>query len=365
MNTSRHTHDFLSRQQLEAYLSGKLSPDEKSKVDRLLEDCELSKEALAGFTAVPGALGDIAAIEKAIAAKSGMAVSKPWLNILGGTVLTAVVAAAVYFLIPSDPAKKSGAPAQNQNVLPAPLVTHEPLATLNPAEEHFVNPEAKPEAPAPQKKTAGTDSSRKAQPITVNPQPIEVTDPPLIAVKPVVPAHPEPGYNASIGYILDLKITEFEKYRNKSVNINVPQLRGLSAQYESYDVQVSEQKEDTLRQIPVEHYLREGLKAFRDGRYGRCIEKMDVLRLNDANDLNAAFYTGVCYVKLEMYGKALPYLDLVLNSPNNVFHEEARWYKAQALLGNGDTDSAEALFKEIAAREGFYQEKAKAALKDF
>lgn len=362
MKSSLHTSGFLSQQQLEAYLNGTLDPSARSKVDQLLQDCELSKEAVAGYSAIPAAISDIAGLKKQIAAKSGMGVSKIWLNVLAGTAVAAIITATAIFLNSSGDKKTAEIPKNNLPVLPAPPASSEPVMVLTPQSEHFVNPDAKPEPVNYKTAAAKKDSASQVKPIAVSPQPIEVSDPPLIDVKPVVPAHPETGYNASIGYILDLKITEYEKYKDQHVTVAVPQLKGLSAQYESYDVDAGEYKEDTVRKIPAERYLRDGLKAFRDARYGRCIEKMEVLRKSNDKDLNAAFYMGVSYVKLEMFGKAIPLLDQILNATNNVFHEEARWYKAQALLGNGEKEAAKQLLTEIAAKEGFYQQKAKEML---
>lgn len=361
MKSSSHTSDFLSQQQLEAYLNGTLDPSAKSKVEELLNDCELSKEALAGYSAFPAAIGDIAGLKNQIAAKSGMGVSKIWLNVLAGTVAVAVIATAYYFLKPTEKNPVAEIPQTKTALVQNPPVNTEPAMVLTPQAEHFVNPESKPESPATIAAAKKDSAANKLTPEN-NPQSLPVSEPPVVEVKPVVPANPEPGYNASVGFILDLKITEYEKYKDQVVKVNVPQLRGLSAQYESYDVQSSEYVEDSVRKIPADFYLREGLKSFRDGRYGRCIEKMEVLRKNNANDLNAAFYMGVSYVKLEMHGKAIPLLDQILNSPNNVFHEEARWYKALALLGNGQTEAGNKLLNEIANADGFYQSKAKVML---
>ena len=57
----------ITQPELEAYLSGKLGPEAKAKVDQLLGECELSREAVAGFTAVPGALNDLPALKQQIA----------------------------------------------------------------------------------------------------------------------------------------------------------------------------------------------------------------------------------------------------------------------------------------------------------
>lgn len=349
----------ITQPELEAYLSGKLGPEAKAKVDELLGECELSREAVAGFTAVPGAIDDLPALKQQIAARSGMqSPKKIWLNTIAG--ITIVAAAVIaYVAWPSkQPAPAVATPTVEQPQ--EPVVAAASPAPLTPQSEHFVNPEAKkPLAPRPHVVKKDSAASKT---IALQPEPIEVDAPELLDTKPVVPQHPEIGYNASVGFVLDLKVTEFDTYYRQTIAVKEAPLPGVPAEFENEDSRGHEEKE-TVRQVPAEKFLVEGLQAFRDERYGRCIEKMEVLRKNNPEDLNAAFYMGISYVKLEMYGKALPLLDEVLNATNNVFHEEARWYKAQALLGMGNTEAAKALLSEIASKEGFYQQKAKALLK--
>lgn len=357
--------DYFTQQQLTDFLEGKLDPSAKAKAEKLLSDCELSREAVAGFTAVPGAIAELPSLQKEIAQRSGMQASKFWLNTFIGTIAVAAIGVAAYFAWPEKQKQISQEPLAQVSTTTSPQPDQTnilPNVPLTPESEHFVNPEAKPvvkKAAAPSK-----DSATAHPDLTANyPQDYEAPQPLPETHKPVVPKKTEPGYNASVGFVLDLKVTEYDKlYKGTIVQKELP-LPGVPAQYE--DKEGRDRDKDAIpsvREIPKDQFLVEGLQAFRDERYGRCIEKMELLRKNNPNDLNAAFYMGVSYVKLEMYGKAIPLLDEILNAPNNVFHEEARWYKAQALRGEGDTDGARKLFTEIAGKEGFYQQKAKDAL---
>ena len=358
MNTSQNT---LTAEQLEAFLEGKLSPEETKRIQHLIDDCELSKEALEGYAIVPGAMADVEALKSSIAKKSGMT-SLSWSTIGLGVVAIAALSLALTVFLNDDSDPEPNL-AVNHEVVPDNSVAPAPANILSPKEDHFVNPEAKVVAVSvPVSTNAGTDSVRDAdiQNVTILPIPVEV-QPQMIAdtTHPVAAIVEQVQYNAQVGFLLDLKITEFDKYyMTETIEIAEPRLTGTSADKENKDDIGDPTEKETVRQIPADQFLREGLIAFRDARYGKCISKMDVLLKNNPNDINALFYSAVSYVKLEMYSKAIPLLDKIISDPNNVFDEEAEWYKALALEGNGDTISANALFKQISDKGGFYSKQA-------
>ncbi len=359
MKTSPHT-DHLSPKELSDLINGKIDAKSNTRIHKLLEDCELSKEALAGFIAVPGAMKDISSLNKSISVKSGIIKTPIWMSVVTVVVGAGLVIGMGYALWPGEdkPVELNYIPET-----PKVYVASTPDVDLTPAAEHFVNPEAKPKSQAVISQGKIVDTTN-VKPIDSKTEQIAVTEVEKVEVKPIVPSHPEVGYNASVGFIQDLKITEFEKYYRKTIEVREPILKGVPAQFEDETKQKAEGGNETVRNVPAEQFLNEGLFAFHDGRYGRCIEKMEVLKKFNDKDLNATFYMGVSYVKLEMFEKAIVMFDQILSNANNVFHEEANWYKALALIGNGNIEAAKILLNEIASKEGFYKEKAITKLKE-
>ncbi|HET6991003.1 MAG TPA: hypothetical protein VFJ43_06750, partial [Bacteroidia bacterium] len=332
MKSSLHT-DHLSPKELADLLNGKLDANANKRVKRLLNDCELSKEALAGFTAVPSAIADLPDLKNQIAKSAGIVKTPVWLSVLTIAVGASLLAGMTYVLWPREPQTSPLAQAPvtlPQNIQPTTnSAISVPPVDLTPKAEHFVNPEAKPKAQPVISQGTVQDTSAKIN--NGNHETIPVFPEEKVEVKPVVPEHPEVGYNGSVGFIMDLKITEFEKYYRKTIEVHELNLTGIPAQFEDERKRTEDGNEsETVRNVPAEQFLNEGLRAFHDGKYGKCIEKMEVLKKNNDKDLNATFYMGVSYVKLEMFEKAIAMFDEVLSSPNNVFHEEAKWYKALA-----------------------------------
>lgn len=368
MNTS-HTSSTLTAEQLEAFLEGKLSPEETQRVQHLLDDCELSKEALEGYAIVPGAFADVEGLKKSIAKQSGMS-SVSWSTIGLGVVAIAALSVFLTIFFGEDP-KPATTVAQSDQTSAIDLTTVEAPAPANiliPAEDHFVNPEANARfqqfANDDPKKSAFTDSFVVKPNEPLLPIPVEM-QPKLIAdTTPVKTVVAEASYNAQVGFLLDLKITEYDKYYlTETIEVKDFPLTGTPADKENKDALGDPAEEETVRSVPADQFLREGLIAFRDARYGKCISKMEVLLDLNENDVNALFYSAISYVKLEMYSKAIPLLDKIIADPNNVFDEEAEWYKALALEGNGDSTAAQVLFKTIAEKNGFYSKQASAKLR--
>ncbi|HTF02958.1 MAG TPA: hypothetical protein VK826_03000 [Bacteroidia bacterium] len=363
MDTSQHTHS-LSAEQLEAFLQNKLPAEETKRVQSLLDDCELSREALEGYTLVPGAFADVDGLKKNIAAKSGMSSLVNLNSILVAGVIVGV-GLAVY-LWPSDN-KSEVADNVKQPDVNMQLTLTPQANSLSPAEDHFVNPEARVVAVTLPKAKPGRGDTQMVmnyESRVIEPIPVDDKEQPIVETKPVVPVKVEAGYNAQVGFIADLKVTEFDKYYATPIEVKEVPLTGVPAKYEDDNgMTVDYEQEETVRLVPADQFLREGLIAFRDGRYGKCVSKMEVLLEHNPNDINALFYTAVSYVRLEMYSKAVPLLDKIILDENNVFDEEAEWYKAVALEGNGDAGAAKELFQKIAGAGGFYADQAKKHLR--
>lgn len=359
MNTSQTS--TLTAEQLEAFLEGKLSPDETKRVQHLLDDCELSKEALEGYSIVPGAFADVDVLKKSIAKQSGMN-ALSWSTIGLSVVAIGIVATLITVFYPTgdEPVVAEQEPPVQNYSISIPV----PENTLSPDEDHFVNPEAVMVSVNIPKNTITStgDTITKVDfsAEVLQPIPLDANKQPLVDTVPVVPKIVEQEqYNAQAGFIVNLKVTEFDKYyKTQTIEVRDLPLTGTPADRENKEAG-DPVEEETVRAVPADQFLREGLIAFRDARYGKCISKMEVLLDLNENDINALFYSAVSYVKLEMYSKAIPLLDKIIADPNNVFDEEALWYKALALEGNGDDAAAQIVFKQISDKGGFYAEQAK------
>ncbi len=349
----------LTETAFKQYVEGKLSSAEQRGIELHLNECSLCASAMSGFLASPEALNDVSSIRAELAQRSGMSSFSTASKVIMGTAFLAVAALVAILAWPRTEVEKEQpfvGPEIN-TILPNQTAEN----TAAPArDEHFINPQAPAPRPKPATDASVEDSAETQLPEWV--QPMDAKPPQPLLPEEVQPGKPQPEYNAAFVYILDLKVTGFDTYYRKNIVVDDLPLRGVPAQFGNEE-EIEKADDETKRSIPADRVLREALQSFNEGRYGRCISKCDLLLKSNAQDVNALFYTGVSYVRLEMPEKAIPYLDRVLAETNNVFHEEALWYKALALNNAGDREGSMKLFKQIAAQPGYYQAKAKEKLK--
>lgn len=164
--------------------------------------------------------------------------------------------------------------------------------------------------------------------------------------------------NSPVFYIHDLKVTNYALLyfkRNRFVATT-----GLSANYS--DVQDSK----LLREAPevwLHDRLAEALMLYKKRQYTPCILALNEVAEYNDEDLNCDFYRGMSYYQLKSYVKAIPFLEKCIEASNNVFLQEASYYKALALREQGKTVEAKLILKQISEEGEFYSEKAKELLK--
>jgi hypothetical protein len=169
--------------------------------------------------------------------------------------------------------------------------------------------------------------------------------------------------NAPVIYIYDLKVSDYQKlYFRKSDPFTIRN-GGLTADYENIKGYTpNKNKEEPV--YTADMVLKDGLNAFNNAKYSKSLSFFTILLDLNKKDVNALFYSALSHYHTDRPAVAIALLDRVLENENNVFHQEAEWYKALALIKNNDTQAAKELLLKINARQGFYAEKAGEKLKE-
>ena len=115
--------------------------------------------------------------------------------------------------------------------------------------------------------------------------------------------------------------------------------------------------EKTKVEVTYKEVLEQGFEHLKDDQYNQAKEQFNLILKTHPKDLNALFYEGMCLYRLKMFHEALPFFHQVIIDKNDVFKEEAKWYKALILI---ETDKIEGkkLLQEIIDDNGFYKNKA-------
>lgn len=83
----------------------------------------------------------------------------------------------------------------------------------------------------------------------------------------------------------------------------------------------------------------------------------------DPGNMVGHFYAAVSLQETGNYKKAITEYQAVIRQEDNLFVQQAQWYLALCLLKTDEEEKAYAQFTEIAEKEGYYQDKAKAVLR--
>lgn len=101
----------------------------------------------------------------------------------------------------------------------------------------------------------------------------------------------------------------------------------------------------TLMGVSENYVFEAAMVDYKMGQYQKAINEWEqLLTANAANDtLN--YFIGSAYLALDNSDKAITYFDKTLSVTQTAFLQEAQWYKALALLKNGNKEAAIELLK--------------------
>lgn len=180
--------------------------------------------------------------------------------------------------------------------------------------------------------------------------PLGVEDQKKTIEKKIISPEPE------IFYSHDLKLADYRSDYKEELFLKGDFLGGTAAVYEREDNSLTQIAE--IQRVGYEELMAEAMLKFAQRDYKPALVLLTRLEKKHPNDVNAAFYGGLCYYNLSKWKKADVRFRRAQNHPRKVFDQESEWYLALSLLKQMKNDRAESLLKEIVENEGFYAEKA-------
>lgn len=358
----------LTREEIDAYLAGNLSPEQMNEVERIAAASPMSADALEGVR-MAGSSAAVDQITKEVAIKSGF-LSTATFRIIGFIGLAVVVGLVVY-LNETHETTQDNEPEQVAQ------------AIIQPDEEPLTEEDASEESTLKVVETEVTDSSVSIF-VNASKSPSDLpTDEPFIheleipADKlesivildvPLVEEDPEeepiPGISAGPGqdiyHLLDYRVVDYTELRKEEFNVLYNNLGGVPAAYASEWEMENEQPQ--ILQIAYVDYLREAMGLFSSHKYKAAENKFKTILKKYPDDANALFYGGLCLYRLGKYEKAVERFEASLKLDIRTFEQESAFYMAVSLLADGEKDSAIKILEEIVEKGGFYAEQAQEIL---
>jgi TolA-binding protein len=161
-------------------------------------------------------------------------------------------------------------------------------------------------------------------------------------------------------YIHDVKLLDYRIYRSRP-QIKTKQLiiNGTPASQENKNQDPIDISEWKTIDIPYIEFIDETISIFAKGNNKKALTKMEQILENYPDDLNANFYSGICYYNLNEFNKAINAFEKCLSSQFNNFNEEAEWYLAKSFQANNEDEKARILFEKIKNSSSFYSNQVK------
>ncbi|MEZ5083843.1 MAG: hypothetical protein R2750_10400 [Bacteroidales bacterium] len=105
--------------------------------------------------------------------------------------------------------------------------------------------------------------------------------------------------------------------------------------------------------------FREAFNFYQQNDYKNALKYFTTLE----NQITANFYSGICYIELEQFNKAITSFEYVINDKDNLFVEQAEWYLGLIYLMNNQKEEALSQFTYISKSDSYYASQAKEILK--
>lgn len=344
----------LSREQLERYVRGELSPTEQHDVESRMEADPLLRDAVDGMR-MPGAFAGLEALHD-VRPVPGVSGARPW--IFAGVTVVVLVAALLAVREPEPPTvAQVSDKTEEPVVVPVTPAQHaaftqemaqatalpESLMSAFRGADHFVAP-----------MDTATEPVREAPPAHVDARPVEpVQAPPIQAEKPNAVSTPKAS--RKLMFFFGLKLVHPKELYPIDPVLELAN-GSVDARFSDAGAQADARPVDNA--VPYDRYFKAAMSKFSRGDRQGCLEDLFVVLDEHADDVNALFYAGLCCYDLGLFPRAAGLLERARRHEVDTFNEEAEWYHALAVDRASGRETAFPLLTAVVDRGGFYAARA-------
>jgi TolA-binding protein len=167
----------------------------------------------------------------------------------------------------------------------------------------------------------------------------------------------EVGIQAIEVFVMDYKTVDYRYYRKTRPKKSDP----LSLT-NGTPASISEKNDLILEEDEIEYYyfnyLKETMKLFDAKMYDLALENFNSILKTFPDDVNALFYSGLCYFNQQQFNKSILVFESLIKSTFINFKQEAEWQLLLNYIETKQNEKAKKLKNEIIQSEGFYANKA-------
>ncbi len=160
-------------------------------------------------------------------------------------------------------------------------------------------------------------------------------------------------------------MVDYGKIYTKAPSIKKIEFSGTSAALENKDDVLNEGQQPAVIitiEIPYKDYMAETQLLFGKNDFKSALKRYKVVLKAYPEDLNAHFYSGLCYYNIGKYSLAHKHFDLAEKHPYNTFKIDAQWYNAKTFYVEKKDEECKVVLKKIISDNDYYASQAKELL---
>ena len=169
-------------------------------------------------------------------------------------------------------------------------------------------------------------------------------------------------------FLHDLKLIDYRAYRSKpTIKSKQFIMNGTPANKEDKYSKEEFEEESSWKiiDIPYIEYIEKSMEIFAKGNDKKALSRFEIILYAYPTDINASFYSGLCYYNLGEYKKAQIIFEKCLNLEFINFNEDVDWYLAKSYLANNENEKAKVILNKIQAQKGYYSKQATQLILNF
>lgn len=366
----------VTQEEMQRYLEGNLSANDKIKVEEKMLDDEFSSEASEGFMENNVAFAEVSSLSAAWDTKTKTISTKGYnykywfIGALTVSILS--ISLFTYLLTSKEKSKFEDKPIVENKVeenIPE-VISPEVMMTDEQLKEEII--EIKEATNISVKKQITYEKTIASQPTTIEteiPEEIKiVVDPANVDGKKVEEIEVKDDKkivesNVKMLYIKNLKAVDYSILYTNHIAKKEWILTGTTADKENATSE-GVMAEHVIKYIPYKDFLIEGLTMFSKNDYKGALGHLLTIQQQYPDDVNASFYSGLCYYNLGKTRNAITMFEKTIGNSITTFKEESEWYKSLSLLEDGKKSDAKDLMNKIESEGGFYAKAAREKLKN-
>ncbi len=113
-----------------------------------------------------------------------------------------------------------------------------------------------------------------------------------------------------------------------------------------------------VKKVAYHTYLKDIQFYFRKNKFKKALKGYKEILKQHPSDLNAHFYSALCYYNINQSEKALEHLKVVNEHQYDTFRQEGEWYSVLALLDLNRLEEAKSELQKVINRNDFYYNQA-------